>query len=315
MNKRLLITVLALSVAVPAWAQTYQDPYEGYNRFMFRVNDRLDRHVMVPVAKGYRKITPSPVRSGVRNFFNNLRDVVSFGSNLLRLDIEKASTDLVRVGINSTFGLGGLIDIAGAGQMPDNKNTLGDTFASWGWKNSNYFVYPLLGPSTVRDSIGDTILYAYPVQNVVFSQPAGRYGAAVLGGVSRREALLDLTDSLDGAALDRYAYVRDVYMSMRNRQVGNVVTDDEEIDIDSLVAPEDGAAADGAPLVADAAGTAEAASLPAGDVPAPAAPTADTTTAETAAADPGLAAGPVLAPPNTIVEEVVPAASPRQTAD
>ena len=258
MKKQLCVAVLAVAVVSPVWADgAYQDPYQGYNRFMFRVNDTLDRHVMVPVAKGYRKVTPSPVRTGVRNFFNNLRDVVSFGSNVLRLDIEKASTDLVRVGINSTFGLGGLIDIAGAGQMPNNKNTLGDTFASWGWKNSNYFVYPLTGPSTVRDSIGNTILYAYPVQKVVFTDPVARYGAVVLSGVDRREAVLDLTDSLDDAALDRYAYVRDIYMDMRNRQVGNTQASSvEDIDIDSLVpaendASDDTSAADAAAEFAD----------------------------------------------------------------
>ena len=241
MNKKTFgLTVLALCLAVPVQAQTYRDPYEGYNRFMFRINDKLDRHVVAPVARGYRKVTPSPVRSGVRNFFNNLRDVVSFGSNVLRLDVEKASIDFMRVGINSTFGLGGLIDIAGAGQMPNNKNTLGDTFASWGWKNSNYFVYPLLGPSTVRDSIGTTITYAFPVKNAFLKHQAARYGTTALDGISRREEVLELTDSLQDAALDPYTFIRDMYMGVRNRQVGNAAAEPEDIDIDSLVAPEEG---------------------------------------------------------------------------
>ncbi|MCP2040369.1 phospholipid-binding lipoprotein MlaA [Neisseria sp. HSC-16F19] len=241
MNKKTFgLTVLALCLAVPAQAQTYQDPYEGYNRFMFRVNDKLDRHVVAPVARGYRKVTPSPVRSGVRNFFNNLRDVVSFGSNVLRLDVEKASADFMRVSINSTFGIGGLIDIAGAAQMPNNKNTLGDTFASWGWKKSNYFVYPLMGPSTVRDSLGDTITYAFPVKNAFLQHNAARYGTTVLDGISRREEVLDLTDNLNDAALDPYAFIRDMYMGVRNRQVGNTAADVDDIDIDTLVAPEEG---------------------------------------------------------------------------
>lgn len=249
MNSKIFsLSVLALCLALPAQAQNYQDPYEGYNRFMFRVNDKLDRYVVAPVARGYRKVTPSPVRSGVRNFFNNLRDVVSFGSNVLRLDIEKASTDFVRVGINSTFGLGGLIDIAGAGQMPNNKNTLGDTFASWGWKNSHYFVYPLLGPSTVRDSVGTTITYAFPVKSAFLKHPAARHGTTVLDGISRREEVLALTDNLNEAALDPYAYMRDMYMGLRNRQVGNTAGMSEDIDIDTLVAPE---ADEGAEMPAD----------------------------------------------------------------
>lgn len=242
-KKKLLAGCILLVLSQAGWAaaeQAYKDPYEGYNRVMFNINDHLDRYIMTPVARGYRKVTPSPVRTGVNNFFNNLRDVVSFGSNLLRLDIEKASTDFVRVGINTTFGLGGLFDIADLGQIPNNKNTLGDTFASWGWKNSNYFVYPLLGPSTVRDSIGSTITNVFPVENAIFKDDPVRWSLTGLNGVASREALLDVTDSLNDAALDRYTYMRDVYMKLRNNQVGGSLfpaDDEDDDDIDNLVAP------------------------------------------------------------------------------
>ncbi|WP_370580411.1 VacJ family lipoprotein [Snodgrassella alvi] len=244
-KKKLLTGCVLLVLSQAGWAAaeqtyTYKDPYEGYNRVMFNINDHLDRYIMTPVARGYRKVTPSPVRTGVNNFFNNLRDVVSFGSNLLRLDIEKASTDFVRVGINTTFGLGGLLDIADAGRIPNNKNTLGDTFASWGWKNSNYFVYPLLGPSTVRDSIGSTITDIFPIENAIFKEDAVRWSLTGLNGVASREALLDVTDSLNDAALDRYTYMRDVYMKLRNNQVGGSLfpaDDEDDDDIDNLVAP------------------------------------------------------------------------------
>ena len=244
-KKKLLTGCVLLVLSQAGWAAaeqtyTYKDPYEGYNRVMFNINDHLDRYIMTPVARGYRKVTPSPVRTGVNNFFNNLRDVVSFGSNLLRLDIEKASTDFVRVGINTTFGLGGLLDIADAGRIPNNKNTLGDTFASWGWKNSNYFVYPLLGPSTVRDSIGSTITDVFPIENAIFKEDAVRWSLTGLNGVASREALLDVTDSLNDAALDRYTYMRDVYMKLRNNQVGGSLfpaDDEDDDDIDNLVAP------------------------------------------------------------------------------
>ena len=241
-KKKLLAGCVLLVLSQAGWAaeQAYKDPYEGYNRVMFNINDHLDRYIMTPVARGYRKVTPSPVRTGVNNFFNNLRDVVSFGSNLLRLDIEKASTDFVRVGINTTFGLGGLLDIADLGQIPNNKNTLGDTFASWGWKNSNYFVYPLLGPSTVRDSIGSTITNVFPIENAIFKDDPVRWSLTGLNGVASREALLDVTDSLNDAALDRYTYMRDVYMKLRNNQVGGSLfpaDHEDDDDIDNLVAP------------------------------------------------------------------------------
>lgn len=237
------LIVISLAAAQPAWAERNPaDPYERYNRVMFKVNDTADKYIMSPVARGYRAVAPKPVRAGVSNFFDNLRDVVSMGSNLLRLDIKRASEDFVRVGINSTFGLGGLINIADAGGIPNNKNTLGDTFASWGWKNSNYFVYPLTGPSTVRDSIGGTITYLYPVKNAVFKTDAARIGSTALSAVNTREQYLDLTDSLDDAAIDKYAYTRDIFMKMRARQTGGSLPQgaDEEIDIDDLVSDESG---------------------------------------------------------------------------
>ena len=224
--------------STPAFAENNPaDPYEGYNRAVFKFNDKADQYVLAPVARGYRKITPKPVRTGVSNFFNNLRDVVSFGSNVLRLDVKRASEDLVRVGINTTFGLGGLIDVAGAGGVPSNKNTLGDTFASWGWKNSNYFVVPLLGPSTVRDTVGNAVTTVYPVKNAVFHTRAGRWGTTGQQAINTREELLDLTDSLEGAAIDKYSYTRDLYMKVRSRQTGGTLPqgEDDNIDIDELV--------------------------------------------------------------------------------
>ena len=211
------------------------DPYEPYNRAMFKFNDKADQYVLKPVAKGYRKVTPKPVRTAVGNFFNNLRDVVSLGSNVLRGDVGKAGYDFMRVAVNTTFGLGGLINIADEAGMPNNKNTLGDTFATWGWKKSNYFVYPLLGPSTVRDSLADTILGVYPIESAVVPKTAGRYAVATLKAVDKREGLLELTDRLDQMAMDKYAYTRDMYMAMRNKQLGNEVPEETEINVDDLV--------------------------------------------------------------------------------
>ena len=248
MKKTTASLLLLIGMAsTPAFAETNPaDPYEGYNRAVFKFNDKADQYVLAPVARGYRKITPKPVRTGVINFFNNLRDVVSFGSNVLRLDVKRASEDLVRVGINTTFGLGGLIDVAGAGGVPSNKNTLGDTFASWGWKNSNYFVVPLFGPSTVRDTIGNAVTTVYPVKNAVFHTRAGRWGTIGLQAINTREELLDLTDSLEGAAIDKYSYTRDLYMKVRSRQTGGTLPqgEDDNIDIDELVDSDAPAATD-----------------------------------------------------------------------
>ena len=217
MKKTTASLCLLISLAsAPALAERNPaDPYEGYNRTVSKFNDKADKYVLSPVARGYRKVTPKPVRTGVSNFFNNLRDV----------------------GINTTFGLGGLIDVAGAGGVPSNKNTLGDTFASWGWKNSNYFVVPLFGPSTVRDTIGNAVTTVYPVKNAVFHTRAGRWGTIGLQAINTRKELLDLTDSLEGAAIDKYSYTRDLYMKVRTQQTGGTLpqSEDDNIDIDDLV--------------------------------------------------------------------------------
>lgn len=240
----LYFTILILSTS--AFAERISnpnDPYEGYNRFMFSVNDKANRVVFKPVVKGYRFITPKPARTAIGNFFDNLRDITSIASNILRADLEKTSSDVMRVGLNSTFGLFGLIDIATPAGLPNHKNTLGDTFASWGWKNSNYFVYPLLGPSTVRDATGTTIGFVLDPEKLVFTETRDINLARGLNSISSFDRYIDLYDSLNQASLDPYAYMRDAFMDIRMRQVGGKwplveSENSEEINIDDLVSPE-----------------------------------------------------------------------------
>ena len=228
------ITCLLLATSFAAQAEGTPAPYERYNRAMFKFNDKADQYVFTPVARGYRKVTPQPVRTAVGNFFNNLRDVKSMGNNILRGHIGKAGGDFMRVAVNTTFGIGGLIDIAGAANMPNHKTTFGDTLASWGWKNSNYFVMPLLGPSTVRDTVGEGVSMAYAPQRAIHDR-AVTYSLSGLGAVDSRERLLDATDTLNEMALDKYIATRDAYMALRNKQLGNSVAIEPE---DGLVDPE-----------------------------------------------------------------------------
>ena len=238
----LIILTVLMSMSVSSWADEVQDPYEKYNRAIFKFNDKADKYVMTPVTRGYRKITPKPVRNAIGNFFNNLRDVGSFGSNLLRGHFSKAGNDFMRVAVNSTFGLGGLIDIADAAGMPNNKNTFGDTLASWGWKNSNYLVLPLMGPSTVRDGVGAAIHTIYSPVRAINDTPA-RYSIAGVGMVNTREQLLDVTDTLDEMALDKYVVTRNTYMNYRKKQIGILSSEEDEsglIDPETLIDPASG---------------------------------------------------------------------------
>ena len=309
MKKLLTFTLLTIGLSGNALAEgVAYDPYEGYNRFMFGVNDRIDRYFLAPAARGYRTVTPKPVRSGIGNFFNNLRDIVSVGSNLLRLNISKASTDLVRVGINTTFGFGGLIDIAGAAQMPNNKNTLGDTFASWGWKNSNYFVYPLLGPSTVRDALGNTIVSVYSPEKFALGNGAGYWAATGVKALDTRANLLELTDGVNQVALDRYAFIRDAYMSARAKQTGTTLPGSEDDYVPSF---EEDSSNTGSEATTSAA-TGQPAAEPATAAPPPAEPEANSTApaeapapANTEPAAPADQENNSRPAPNTIHEEIL----------
>ncbi|WII93539.1 VacJ family lipoprotein [Kingella negevensis] len=237
MDKRLsqtLLLALILGATAPALADNTQDPYERYNRAMFTFNDKADQYMMSPVARGYRKVTPKPVRTAFSNFFNNLRDVNSFGSNVLRGNVKNATYDFMRVAVNTTFGIGGLIDVASAAGMPNNKNTLGDTFATWGWKNSNYLILPLAGPTTVRDGLGNGVHFVYSPTSIIHDNGA-RYALTGVKVVNTREQLLDVTDALDGMAVDKYIATREAYVAMRNQQLG--ITQPENAE-DALNDPE-----------------------------------------------------------------------------
>lgn len=237
----IIITVVLLTGCASVAERNPHDPYERYNRTMFKFNDKADQYVMKPVARGYEKIVPQFARTGVSNFFDNLRDVVSLGSNVLRGDLNRAGTDLVRVTVNSTVGLGGLINIADKEGIPSNKNTLGDTFASWGWKKSNYLVFPLTGPSTVRDSLGSTIVSVAPLENAIIHDKIARYTLTGVKAVDTRVKYLPLTDMMEKTdTLDKYAYMRDMYMTARNKQIG-VKNEDDEVDIDDLMGDDNAA--------------------------------------------------------------------------
>ncbi|WP_240674209.1 MlaA family lipoprotein [Crenobacter cavernae] len=213
-----------------------QDPLEPMNRVIYRFNDVADKAVVKPVAQGYRAVTPQPVRTAIGNFFNNWLDAYSAVSNLLRAEGEKTLNDVMRVSINSTFGLFGVLDIATPAGLKSNKNTLGDTFASWGWKNSSYLVLPVVGPSTVRDGIGAAAYFMAEPYRHAFGTYTRATVASVVNGVNTRERYLGLEETVDEAALDPYSFVRDGYLQLRARETGaEPPLHKDDIDLDELM--------------------------------------------------------------------------------
>ncbi|MFM0173509.1 MlaA family lipoprotein [Paraburkholderia sediminicola] len=210
---------LAVAAALLAGCSTVQtptpgDPLEGLNRTIFTVNDKLDQYALKPVAKGYVFITPQPVRDSVTNFFSNIGDVYIAANNLLQLKITDGVEDIMRIVINTVFGVGGLFDVATLAKLPKHDNDLGLTLGHYGVPAGPYLVLPLFGPSTVRDAVGS--IGNYYVNPLSYIHPDGLSWALYgLNIVNTRANLLNAGDVLEGAALDKYSFVRSAYLQRR----------------------------------------------------------------------------------------------------
>jgi len=132
---------------------TVSDPWEGLNKRIYNFNYHFDRAVFLPVTTAYRRYTPRPVRHGIRNFFNNIRDIRTFANSLLQLAPRKAVHSGGRVLLNSTVGLLGFIDVATDAEIPRPVEDFGQTLGYWGVGRGPFVMLPLLGPSNLRDAI------------------------------------------------------------------------------------------------------------------------------------------------------------------
>ncbi len=210
-----------------------RDPWEPYNRSMFRFNDAVDNAVLKPVATTYRDVVPKPVRTGVSNFFGNLGDAWSFVNNVLQAKPEAALHSFWRVVINSTMGLGGVLDPATEMRLQRHREDFGQTLGRWGVPTGPYFVLPILGPSTLRDTVALPVdMYGRPVGHV--SDVPVRNSLTGLDIVQTRAGLLATTELLDAAALDRYTFQRDAFLQKRRNDVydGNPPSDEERYDLE-----------------------------------------------------------------------------------
>lgn len=217
-NKKHITLLLAACIGVAGCstvrAPSPADPLEGFNRTVFQFNDDLDRYAMKPVAQGYKFVLPTPVRASVTNFFSNLGDVDNLANNLLQANVTAATQDLMRIAINSVFGVGGLFDFATPAGLPKHNQDFGVTLGKWGLPAGPYLVLPLFGPSTIRDTVGtvadlqiDPSGYFKPIwfRNTL-------YGLRV---VNTRANYLGATSLLSQAALDKYSFTRDAYLQRR----------------------------------------------------------------------------------------------------
>ncbi len=220
-----VIAALVLAVSTPMVANAMEkeqeqinvDPWEGFNRVMFSFNETVDTYALKPVATGYKAVTPDIVETGVGNFFGNLSDVGSLLNNVLQFKGQAAAEDMIRVLINSTIGLAGLIDVATPIGLPEHNEDFGQTLGYWGVETGPYLVLPFFGPSNVRDGVGLVADSAVdPVGEVDPIRTRNQLYALRI--IDDRARLLAAENLING---DRYTAIRDAYLQRREFMVND----------------------------------------------------------------------------------------------
>lgn len=218
------------------------DPWEGMNRDIMQFNDKLDKDVLKPLAKGYQWITPEFMDVGITNFFSNLRDIGVSVNDFLQAKPKQGSMDIARFVVNSIVGVAGFIDVATLIDLPKHNEDFGQTLGVWGVPMGPYFVLPFYGPSSVRGvggRAGDMALHPL-TYTVLFANPAvgwGAVGARTLDVIDERADFLGAEAAASEAAVDRYLFFRSAYIQRRKYLVNDGAAqplDLEGIDDESL---------------------------------------------------------------------------------
>jgi len=217
-----------------------KDPFQSTNRAVFQFNKTLDDVAVKPAAQAYRFVTPQFVRTGVHNFFSNLHEITVVVNDVLQGKVSQGGKDALRFTMNTTVGLLGFIDVATPAGLEKHHEDFGLTLGHWGVESGPYLVLPLLGPSTVRDTVGlipNTATGPYVLMDHVSSTT--RYEGFALETIQFREGLLNDEDLLDTAALssDHYNLIRDAWLQRRRNQVydGNPPPEPDDLSEDPPV--------------------------------------------------------------------------------
>lgn len=214
----LLSLLLPLALLGGCATNSPRDPLEPMNRAIYSINDGVDNAIIRPVAEGYRALLPAPVRTGVSNVFANVNDVLIALNNLLQGKIVNAVSDVGRIVVNTTVGIGGIFDVATNIGLEKHNEDFGQTLGWWGIGDGPYLVLPLVGPSNLRDAVGRFVDYKTDPITYVRSMRL-RNSLWGLRALSQRADLLDTSKILETAALDQYEFVRDAYLQRRRNLV------------------------------------------------------------------------------------------------
>lgn len=218
----LALTVLLFAGCATGPDANPRDPLEPFNRGVYQFNDAVDKAVLKPVATAYKKVTPSPVRTGVGNFFSNLEDLWSSVNAGLQLRPREATENLMRFSMNTVFGLAGVLDIATEMGIPRTRLDFGQTLGRWGAPAGPYLVLPLMGSSSVRDGTGLMVDSSADLVSGVDHVPT-RNSLTALRVVDTRAKYLRASALLEDAALDKYSFTRDLYLNRRQSQIDDLI--------------------------------------------------------------------------------------------
>lgn len=216
--------------SVPEDQRVEHDPWEGMNRKLYRFNEVVDKVTLKPVAKAYRKVVPEPVRRGVSNFGNNLATPGSVINNFLQAKPERGFSELARFLLNSTFGIGGLFDVASAAGLEAHHEDFGQTAAVWGIPDGPYLMLPLMGPQTLRDAMSLPLnVQTDPLTH--YENSSVRDPIWILRLVDVRTRILALEELMDDSQ-DPYVTLRESYLQNREFEIydGDPPVDDDFYD-------------------------------------------------------------------------------------
>lgn len=221
MRRVFAIVILVLGAgcaSVPEEERDPRDPFEGFNRGVYKFNDTFDEYLARPLARAYVKVLHQEIRSRIGNFFSNLADPLIGVNNILQGKLAEGASDWARFAFNSTFGLLGIHDVASEWGYEKHNEDFGQTFGRWGAGSGPYLVLPIFGSSTVRDGVGLGLdMYTDPMGEI---RPIDlRNSLIVTRAVNLRADLLEASRILEEAALDRYVFQRDAYLQRRRSLV------------------------------------------------------------------------------------------------
>jgi len=210
--------VLLLQACASVKNADVRDPWEPMNRSVYNFNEVLDGVAIKPAAKVYIAVLPSPVRTGIHNFVGNLGDVWTLANTALQLKLQATAETFMRISVNTFIGLGGVLDVATEMRLEKRKEDFGQTLGYWGVKPGPYLVLPILGPSTLRDTLATPLDMQGDVTQQ-FNDQATRNVLTVTRVLDVRSSLLESLDVIKAAALDPYSFVRDAYLQKRENDV------------------------------------------------------------------------------------------------